>query len=270
MNNENMNDMNNQSNNVNMNNQPNNVNMNNQPMNFSNGNNYNPALAGFNNPSMNNTNQSMNNMNQPMNNMNQPMNNMNPPMNNMNQPMDNMNQTPTNPPTNNNSNKKAINPLMIVIPVVIILVVIIAVLLITGGPNNYKQPIKYYCQGMNDLNIDTLKKAFPKEIINNEENVEYIENSIKLLKETMDSNNGSFSVKCDIEDGEKLSSDEVKQQLETVNELYDVNLKIKKMYIVDVKMTMTVKANGKSENQDQDATFLVGKVGSNWYVVAES
>ena len=62
-----------------------------------------------------------------------------------NQPANGMYQQPMQ--------QKKFNPITIIIPVVII--ALIVVLLLVTGNNNYKKPIELYCEGLNNLDINT-------------------------------------------------------------------------------------------------------------------
>ena len=248
------NDQNNQNMNG-MNQFPNNVGP--EPMN-------NPALNGLDEqPNMNN--QPMDNNVPPMtdpalvgygpNGMTQqPMNNQMP--NNYNQ------QPPINP-----TNKQKFNPLIIIVLVVVAVGIVLCAFYFSNGSSNYKAPIEQYCKAFNDLDSESLKNAFPKEIRNNEDLFESMDDTIKSLNEAKKDKDFYFSIKCDISDGEKIPASELKEYNEDVNDEYDVNLKITSMYEVEVKLSMEAKYGDEETSNDLDQTMFVGKVNGKWYIL---
>ncbi len=236
-------------------------------------------------------NQNMNGMNQIPNNVGpEPMNNPafnglgeqpnvnNQPMNNSVPPMtdpalvgygpngNNMNQQPNTP--GNPTNKQKFNPLIIVLVVLAVGIVILAATFLLNSSNgNYKAPIEQYCKAFNDLDSESLKKAFPKEIQNNNDVFEDMDSMIKSIKETTKSQPISFSIKCDISDGEKISSSVLKEYNDEFNKNYKVNLKVSAMYEVDVKLKMTAKYNDQENNNDLDHTMYVGRINGKWYIL---
>ena len=89
------------------------------------------------------------------------------------------------------------------------------------------------------------------------------------LKDTFKDQNISFSVQCDISDGEKVSSDLLKEYNEEINDEYDVNLKIKEMYEVDVKLKLKATNDGEEKNNDLNQTIYVGKINGKWYILSD-
>lgn len=184
------------------------------------------------------------------------------------QPMNNMPNQVINPQMNmmpGQAPKKKLNPLFIAIPVVVVIIAIIV--FVALGGENYKEPIEYYCQGMNDLNYETLKKALPDEIIKEEGDT--FESTISYLKTMVDSYGMSYQVTCEIGDKEALSSDDLKDLNDEWKDEFNTNREISKAYYVDVTRKQEISYSGESDNDTEDVKVVVAKIDGKWYYVYE-
>lgn len=220
-----------------------------------------------------NNNQNMNGFNQVQNqtNTNQPMNSINQNMNY--QPMYGMPNQGMNPQQMNNMpnqmgpmpmNNKKNNSLLIAIPIVIIVAAIVIILMNTGS--NYKTPIKQFCKGMNDLDFNEISKAFPEDIATSS-NFKYLSSIIEDEKEEI-ANGTTWSVTCDIKDGQKMEESKLKELSDDYKENINSDKEITDGYTVDVKMKYNAKSSdGKTDSDESEMTFYVGKINGKWYVI---
>ena len=162
---------------------------------------------------------------------------------------------------------KKLNPIIIAVPIVII-VAIVGLLLITGG-SGYKKPIENYCNGLNDLDINTINKALPEEMINDMGTD--LADELKFMKDTLTSVNATFSVKCDISsDKVELTSDELKELSDDFKSDYNSTRDITKAYYVKVARTTSVQYKGGTPNEEtENVTVTVGKIDGKWYYIDE-
>ena len=169
---------------------------------------------------------------------------------------------------NQQPQNKKLNPIIIAVPIVII-AVIVGILLISGG-NGYKQPIENYCNGLNDLDVNTIKKALPEEMINDMGTD--LETELKFMKETLNSVNGTFSVKCDISnDKVELTSAELKELSDEFKSDYNSTREITKAYYVNVSRTTSMQyAGGTPNTETENVKVTVGKIGGKWYYIDEN
>ena len=148
---------------------------------------------------------------------------------------------------------KKLNPIIIAVPIVII-VAIVGLLLITGG-SGYKKPIENYCNGLNDLDINTINKALPEEMINDMGTD--LADELKFMKDTLTSVNATFSVKCDISsDKVELTSDELKELSDDFKSDYNSTRDITKAYYVKVARTTSVQYAGGTPNEEARILYI--------------
>ena len=235
---------------------------------------------GYNQPMTNNVpNQNMN-YGQPMVNNQQPMQqpNYNQPYPNqqmpgpmpMQQPMPGqqpMYNQPVNGMYQQPMQQKKFNPITIIIPVVII--ALIVVLLLVTGNNNYKKPIELYCEGLNNLDINTINKALPTELINSPDNE--IAEEIADMKQDLITYNANLTVTCQIaEEGVELTDEEVQELSDEFQYEFNTDRVISKAYNVDVTRTYIIEyENGKTKTDDDYTTVTVAKIDGKWYYIYE-
>lgn len=197
-------------------------------------------------------------------NNNQNMNQMN------NQPMPGMGQPVNNAPNQmmpGQTSPKKVNPLLIAIPVIVVIVAVV-VFIFLGG-DNYKEPIEAYCKGMNDLDFETIKKAVPKEYLQDLEGDDNTEEYFDTMKESLEEYDMTFSVKCKIGEGTEVSKEELDELNEDFKDSYETDRKISKAYKVEVERETKSTYQDEEEVDSETVKMIVGKIDGKWYYLDE-
>lgn len=177
-----------------------------------------------------------------------------------NQPVNGMYQQPMQ--------QKKFNPITIIIPVVII--ALIVVLLLVTGDNNYKKPIELYCEGLNNLDINTINKALPTELIDSPDNE--IAEDLADMKQDLIAYNANLTVTCQIaEEGQELTKEELQELSDDFQYEFNTDRIISKAYYVDVNRMFYIKyEDGETETDNEDITVTVAKIEGKWYYLDEN
>lgn len=167
----------------------------------------------------------------------------------------------------NSLKKKGIYKIIFLSTIIIIVIIIIAFYFISL--NGYKALIKKYCSGVNDLDINSIKDLFPKDLVDRSKDFDDIETTIKYYKDIVEENNMDFSVECNIGKAKRLSSKSIKEYVNKIDNSYKINLKVDKIYEFETKIKMRTQNNDDINTSEQSQKFLVGKINNNWYLLVE-
>jgi len=158
--------------------------------------------------------------------------------------------------------------------IICVLLALVMMLSLTacGANGSYKAVVKTMVKSMEDCDAEKMLKLFPEEVMeilyeNYDDDIdELIEELEDSMKDTMDYYEDEYGrnikLSFEIDDADELDEDELDDLMDNYYDYMDVDIEIKKAYELEVELII----EGKKDEDSEDATMTVIKVGNKWYI----
>ncbi len=161
--------------------------------------------------------------------------------------------------------KSSMAPLIAAAAVVVVILLLILKALFGGS---YKEPIDNMCKAMETGKGKYLYKCMPEflfeeqfEDMKKSEIIDELDEEAEDALDSMEDKYGDdVKVSYKIKDKEKIDKDDLEDLEETLEDVYDSKIKIRKGYEVEVKL----KIKGDDDSDSETATVKVYKINGDW------
>ena len=160
--------------------------------------------------------------------------------------------------------------------IICVLMALVLMLSLTacGANSSYKSVVKTMIKAMEKCDAEKMIKIFPDEFLEYMCEEEYDDDYDDMVDDLEDSLEDSMDwwedqygrdikLTYEIDDADELDEDEIEALMDYYDDVMDLDLDIKKAYVVEVELDI----EGKKDDGSEDMVLTVIKVGSKWYIM---